>query len=452
MPIKQQSSRIGLQSKTDFDIRSINRLALPAILMGIAEPLIALADTAFIGRVGTVELAAVGIAGGFYLMTVWILAQTLTAIAAIVSRHYGKDTLGEVATLVPQAFFANVLLGLGFYFLTIAFATEIFGFYNAEGELLDACMRYYSIRAIGFPFTLGTFLLFGTFRGLQNTSWAMGIAMAGAALNGLLDYILIFGVEGRIEPMGLEGAAWAGLAAQVLMCFLAIAVLIRRTPFSIIPTFTLNPNYRWLAGMSFDLFIRTILLNVTFYLAVRYATGYGEEVMAAHTIALNIWLFSSFFIDGYAHAGNAIAGRLVGAESFEALSRLGKKIEKISLGIGAAMGVVYAILSPMMGEFFTNEAAVIDAFDSIFWLVIIAQPINAVAFAYDGIFKGLGEMKYLRNLLAVATILGFLPVAVWFHYTRPGLTGIWVAFTVWMVIRAAAPVVRFRRRYSSVGQ
>jgi Na+-driven multidrug efflux pump len=100
-----------------------------------------------------------------------------------------------------------------------------------------------------------------------------------------------------------------------------------------------------------------------------------------------------------------------------------------------------------MGQFFTTEAAVINAFDTVFWWVIIAQPINAVAFAYDGIFKGLGEMKYLRNLLAAATILGFLPVAVWFHNAQPGLTGIWVAFTVWMIIRAVAPVIRFRKRY-----
>lgn len=446
-PVKKKTFRFGTKEKTGFDLRDINRLAVPAILMGIAEPVIALADTAFIGRVGTVELAAVGIAGGFYLMTVWILAQTLTAIAAIVSRNYGKGTLDQIATLVPQAFFANVILGLGFYFLTIAFAAEIFGLYNADGALLDACLRYYGIRAMGFPFTLGTFLLFGTFRGLQNTSWAMAIALAGAALNGLLDYLLIFGIEGRLEPLGLEGAAWAGLAAQVLMCVLAVAVLMKRTPFSIVPALKLNPHYKWLAGMSFDLFIRTILLNVTFYLAVRYATGYGDEIMAAHTIALNIWLFSSFFIDGYAHAGNAIAGRLAGAENFGALCRLGKKIEKISLGIGTAMGVVYALLYPVTGPFFTNETAVIEAFDAVFWLVIIAQPINALAFAYDGIFKGLGEMKYLRNLLAAATLLGFLPVAVWFHYFRPGLAGIWTAFTVWMVIRSAAPVIRFRRLY-----
>lgn len=450
--MKKSVSRDEPTGNVDFDIRSINRLAVPAILMGIAEPIIALADTAFIGRVGTTELAAVGIAGGFYLMTVWILAQTLTAIAAIVSRNYGKNTLDDVATLVPQAFVANVLLGLGFYFLTIAFAAEIFGFYNAEGDLLDACMRYYSIRAMGFPFTLGTFLLFGTFRGLQNTSWAMGIALAGAALNGVLDYFLIFGIKGILPALGLEGAAWAGLAAQVLMCILAVAVLIKRTPFSIVPVLKLNPNYKWLAGMSFDLFIRTALLNVTFYLAVRYATGYGDEVMAAHTIALNIWLFSSFFIDGYAHAGNAIAGRLIGAESYGALCRLGGKIEKIALGIGASMGFVYALLYPFMGGFFTTESAVIKAFDDVFWLVIIAQPINAVAFAYDGIYKGLGEMKYLRNLLAAATLLGFLPVAIGFHYYHPGLTGIWVAFTAWMVIRSVEPALRFRKQYCSVDQ
>lgn len=430
-----------------FDLRGINRLALPAIVTGIAEPVIALVDTAFVGQLGTTELAAVGIAGSFYLMTVWILAQTLTAIAAVVSRHYGRGTLGEVATLVPQAFIANVILGAGFYLLTTAFSDAIFRFYNAEGALLEACKRYFAIRAAGFPFTLGAFLLFGAFRGIQNTSWAMAVALTGALINGVLDYFFIFGAGDFIPAMGLEGAAWAGLAAQVVMCLAAVYITERHTPFTVIPVRKLNPHYKWLAGMSFDLFVRTVLLNLTFYLAVRYATGYGEAVVAAHTIALNIWLFSSFFIDGYAHAGNAIAGRLAGAGLSEELCRLGKVLERIAPGIGIAIGAVYALLYPFTAEIFTDEAEVITAFNAVFWLVIISQPVNALAFVYDGVFKGLGEMKYLRNLLAAATLFGFLPVAAGFHYLRPGLTGIWLAFTVWMLIRAASPYFRFKKMY-----
>lgn len=429
--------------------KAINRLAIPGILTGIAEPVISLVDIAFIGRTGTTQLAAVGIASGFYLMSVWILAQTLTAIAAIVSRHYGQKKLSEVASLIPQALFANLLLGIGFYALTSFFSTQIFELYNARGEVLDACNRYFSIRSMGFPFTLATLLLFGVFRGLQNTSWAMVIALTGALINVILDYLLIFGVTGLIEPLGLEGAAWASFAAQLIMFVLALLFLLRRTPFNLRLTPKINPQFKWLAGMSWDLFLRTILLNLTFYLATRYATGYGEEVVAAHTIALNIWLFSSFFIDGYAHAGNAMAGRLLGENNEAGLYRLGVRIGKISFWIGTSLGMVYVILYPLIASFFTTDEAVITVFNGIFWLVILSQPINALAFALDGLYKGIGHTKLLRNLLAAATLIGFVPIAVSFHTLAPSLLGIWVAFLVWMLIRAGWLVRDFRQRYKA---
>lgn len=433
--------------RSHIDRREINRLAIPAILTGIAEPVITLVDTAFVGQVGTTELAAVGIAGSFYLMMVWILAQTLTAIAAIVSQYYGRDQLDSISTLVPQALFSNILLGIGFFLLTNTFSTTIFEFYNAEGEVLEACEDYFGIRSWGFPFTLATLLLFGVFRGLQNTSWAMVISLAGAAINLILDYLLIFGVEGQIQALGIEGAAWASLSAQILMFVLSLVFLVAKTPFSLRFSIKINREFRNLAGMSLDLFVRTILLNLTFYLATRYATGYGKAVIAAHTIAINIWLFSSFFIDGYAHAGNALAGRLLGENRPNELSRVGWQINSIALYIGIGLAVIYALGYFQIGGYFTDDPDVIENFEAIFLLVIVTQPINAVAFAFDGIYKGLGEMKLLRNLLIAATLLGFVPVAVGFHTFSPGLRGIWVAFLVWMLIRSAWLAMDFKKRY-----
>lgn len=423
-------------------------MAIPAIFTGIAEPLLSLADIAFVGRLGTIDLAAVGIASGFYVMAVWILAQSLTAIAAIVSRFYGSGNIDEIKTLIPQALFANILLGLGCYFLTSYFSTQIFQLYNAEGEVLDACNRYFAIRSVGFPFTLATLILFGIFRGLQNTSWAMVIAMIGAGINIILDYVLIFGLEGIIQPLGLEGAAYASLSAQVFMFLMAILFLLWRTPFNLRLSSKINPQFMWLSRMSWDLFLRTVLLNATFYLATRYATSYGAEVVAAHTIAINIWLFSSFFIDGYAHAGNAIAGRLLGAGNTHELYKLGIRIGKIAFWIGAALGVVYAISYPIMARIFTTDPEVIAAFNTIFWLVIITQPINGLAFAFDGIYKGTGNTKFLRNLLAGSTILGFFPVVIGFHYLYPSLLGIWIGFVVWMAVRTGWIMRDFKKNYA----
>jgi len=431
-----------------FKQKEINRLAYPAILAGIAEPVISLADTAFVGQIGVIPLAAVGIAGSFYTMMVWILAQTLTAIAAIVSRKFGQNKLGEVKSLVPQALASNIILGLTIYILTSQFSDTIFSWYNAEGEILTACTEYFSIRAVGFPFTLATLLLFGVFRGLQNTSWAMTIAISGAVLNIILDYALIFGVPGLVEAMGLEGAALASLISQITMFILALAFLLLKTPFHLKIEKSINPHFKELMGMSFDLFVRTILLNLTFYLATRYATGYGKAVIAAHTIALNIWLFSSFFIDGFAHAGNAMAGRYLGESNTQALENLGKSIGKISVLVGTVLALIYTALYPFLIHFFTDDPEVTSQFQRVFWLVIITQPVNALAFAFDGIYKGLGYTKLLRNLLAVATILVFIPIAVNFHYFNPGLTGIWVAFLGWMCCRSFYLVYDFKNRLS----
>lgn len=441
----------GLPSpeENSIDRREINRLAIPAILSGIAEPIITLVDTALVGQLGTTELAAVGIAGSFYLMTVWILAQTLTAIAAIVSRYYGSKEIRAIESLVPQALLSNILLGLSFLVLTKIFSEDIFRFYNADGAVLELCQDYFSIRSWGFPFTLATLLLFGVFRGLQNTSWAMTIALVGAAVNLVLDYVLIFGVEGLVSPMGIKGAATASLVAQVLMFAMALVFLYSKTPFRLKIKRKLNAEYKNLAGMSVDLFIRTVLLNLTFYLATRYATGYGAEVIAAHTIAINIWLFSSFFIDGYAHAGNALAGRLLGEEKPKLLFKMGQKINRITIFIGLILAAVYGLGYYRIGSIFTDDPLVRSHFETIFLVVIITQPINASAFAFDGIYKGLGEMKVLRNLLVVSTLAGFVPVIVGFHYYSPGLLGIWIAFLVWMIIRSGWLVHDFRRRFGA---
>jgi Na+-driven multidrug efflux pump len=126
---------------------------------------------------------------------------------------------------------------------------------------------------------------------------------------------------------------------------------------------------------------------------------------------------------------------------------MGLRINRIAILIGFGLAAIYGIGYFQIGKFFSNDAAVLAQFEAVFFLVIITQPINASAFAFDGIYKGLGEMKLLRNLLIVSTLLGFVPVSVGFHYFSPGLLGIWIAFVVWMIIRSGWLVFDFRKRF-----
>lgn len=427
--------------------RDLDRLAVPAIISGIAEPVISLVDTAFVGQLGTADLAAVGIASSFFLLVVWVLAQTRSAVLAVVSRYYGEQRLDEIKDLVPIAVWMNFILGFGFFALTNAFAEPIFRLYNADGEVLNKAVEYYRVRSYGFPIVLATFAITGAFRGIQNLNWGMWISLLGAAVNLGLNPLLIFG-HGTSAGLGIVGSAWASLIAQLVMFGTAVIIMVTRTPFSMLPSTWKHPELFGLWLLSGNLFARTIALNACYYLGNRYATGYGQEYIGAHSIAMQIWLFSAFFIDGYAAAGSVLVGRLSGERKWTDMYRVSWQVVRMSVYIGAGLAVIYAAGYAYVGELFTTDAKVLSLFNGVFWMVVITQPINAVAFAFDGIYKGLGDGKILRNVLLISTFGVFVPIAYGADALGWHLHAIWLAFLAWMIVRGLLLALHFQKNHA----
>ncbi|MDC6387964.1 MATE family efflux transporter [Maribacter sp. PR1] len=436
--------------KTSVTLKKINSLAIPATIAGIAEPLLSITDTAIVGNIpvdGLESLAAAGIVGSFLSMLIWVLGQTRSAISAIISQYLGAGRLEEVKTLPAQAIFLNIALSVLILLSTVFIIREIFELLNASGKILEYCISYYSIRVWGFPLTLFVFAVMGIFRGLQNTYWPMLIAITGAVLNVLLDFLLVYGIEGFLEPLYLDGAAWASLISQSVMAVMALWLLWKKTEISLRLTFPIHPELGRLVVMSLNLFVRALALNTALILAVREATALGDKFIGAHTIAINLWLFSAFFIDGYGAAGNIMGGRLLGEKNYDGLWLLAKKIVKYGLYVSLVlMGISFLFYRPI-GNLFSNEELVLTTFYSVFYIIILGLPLNTIAFVLDGVFKGLGEMKYLRNTLLIATFLGFVPVLFLGKWLDWGLLGIWIAFTIWMLIRGGALVFKFRRKF-----
>lgn len=432
--------------------KQINQLAIPAILSGISESIITLTDIAMIGNIkeNPVEaLAAVGLVGSFLSGLLWILGQTKTSISSIVSQHYGANQLDEMKTLVPQALLLNIAIGLFLLVSTLVFAEEIFGLYNAKGKILEQCISYFRIRAFGFPLTLISLTLFGTFRGIQNTVWAMRCGVATAILHVGLNYILIYGVDDIIPPLNIKGAAYSSLAAQFLMVVMAFYYYITKTHFRFNFKLKPHPFLRHYLNLSFNFILRTATLNIAFFVANAYATGYGAEYIAAQSILMNIWLFFSFFIDGYAGAGNAMAGRLIGAKNYDQLVVLSKDISKYSVLIALVLVVLSFIFYQPIGLLFNKEEKVLTVFKSVFWIVLLMQPINTLAYIFDGFFKGMGDAKLLRNNLIISTFLGFIPTLIISDYFGLQLYGIWMAFGIWMFLRSFPLMYIFNQRMKS---
>jgi putative MATE family efflux protein len=436
--------------RTAVSFKTINKLAIPATIAGIAEPILSITDTAIVGNIpayGLESLAAVGIVGSFLSMLIWILGQTRSAISAIISQYLGAGKIEQVANLPAQAICLNLVLSILILLSTIFIVEDIFTLLNASGRILEYCISYYSIRVWGFPLTLLVFAIMGIFRGLQNTFWPMMIAIVGAVLNVILDVIFVYGIEGLLEPMYLEGAAWASLISQAVMAIMALFLIITKTNIKLIPKFPFHPELKRLVMMSLNLFVRTVALNITLLLAVREAAALGDRYIGAHTIAINLWFFAAFFIDGYGAAGNIMGGRLLGAKDYVNLWRLAKKISLYGAIVSLLLLAAGFALYKPLGRLFSNELLVLETFYSIFYIVILALPFNTVAFVLDGLFKGLGEMKFLRNVLLSATFLGFIPFLLVSKSLGWGLTGIWLAITLWMFIRGGALVWKFRVKF-----
>ena len=432
-------------------ISDIQKLAIPALISGIAEPILSITDTIIVGNMAedaTISLGAVGIVGSFISMLIWVFGQTRSVIASIIAQALGQKKLQEVEDLPAQGILIIIFSSFLIILLTYFNSEGLFKFYNASGDLLKFCVDYFNIRVWGLPFTLLTIGVFGIFRGLQNTYYPMIIAIIGTILNIILDVILVYGVEGFINPMFIQGAAYASLIAQITMAFLAVILLYRKTKIKLAVKFPFNPKIKSFMQMFGNLVIRTAALNVTLYFCNAFATKYGDEFIAAYTIAINLWFLVAFIIDGYSSAGTILSGKLYGEKSYNVLMKFGNDLTKIGVKIGAIMCIIGFVFYYPLGKIFNNDPVVLQEFYNVFWIVLAMLPLCSIAFIFDGLYKGLGWMKDLRNVLLFSTFIVFVPFVVLFDHYELGLYGIFYAFTLWILARSIPLIIKFRKTFN----
>ena len=434
-------------------ISDIQKLAIPALISGIAEPILSITDTIIVGNMAenaTISLGAVGIVGSFISMLIWVFGQTRSVIASIIAQALGQKKLEEVEDLPAQGILIIIFSSFLIILLTYFNSEGLFKFYNASGNLLKFCVEYFNIRVWGLPFTLLTIGIFGIFRGLQNTYYPMIIAIVGTILNIVLDIILVYGIEGFINPMFIQGAAYASLVAQVTMAFLAIILLYKKTNIKLAVKFPFNPKIKSFMQMFGNLVIRTASLNVTLYFCNAFATKYGDEFIAAYTIAINLWFLVAFIIDGYSSAGTILSGKLYGEKSYGVLMKFGNDLTKIGVKIGVIMCIIGFVFYYPLGRIFNNDPVVLEEFYNIFWIVLAMLPLCSIAFIFDGIYKGLGWMKDLRNVLLFSTFIIFVPFVILFDHYDLGLHGIFYAFTLWILSRSIPLIIKFRKTFNKL--
>ncbi|MFI2651900.1 MULTISPECIES: MATE family efflux transporter [Micromonospora] len=416
--------------------RRIAALALPALVVLAAEPLYVLVDTAVVGHLGRVPLAALAVGGTVLTLTAWLGTVVAYGTTGRSARRFGA---GDRAAAVAEGVQASWLaLSVG---VLVALAIQVGGGWLARtlvggpGEVADAAATWLRIAALGAPGLLLAAAGNGWLRGIQDTRRPLLFVLGPNLLSALLCPLLVYPAG-----LGLDGSAVANAVAQTISGGLFAAALVRER----IP---LRPRPRLIGqqlALSRDLLIRGVAFQASFLSATAVAARFGAAAVGAHQIAVQLWFFTALVLDALAIAAQSLIGAALGAGEAAAARALARRIALLGGLCGVAFAVLIAAGAGLVPSWFSSDPQVREqAMVAWPWFVAL-QPIGGVVFALDGVLIGAGDVRYLRNLTIVAALGGFLP-AIWLAYGLDlGLGGIWAGLTLFVVLRLIALLLRLR--------
>ncbi|MEH1054035.1 MATE family efflux transporter [Micromonospora sp. CPCC 206171] len=416
--------------------RRIAALALPALVVLAAEPLYVLVDTAVVGHLGRVPLAALAVGGTVMTLTAWLGTVLAYGITGRAARRFGS---GDRAAAVAEGVQASWLaLGVG---VLVALAMQLGGGALARAlagggdDVAGAAAQWLRIAALGAPGLLLAAAGNGWLRGIQDTRRPLVFVLAPNLLSALLCPLLVYPAG-----LGLAGSAVANAVAQTVSGALFAAALVRERV-------SLRPRPRLIRqqlALSRDLLVRGVAFQASFLSATAVAARFGAAAVGAHQIALQLWFFTALVLDALAIAAQALIGAALGAGDAAGARALARRFALLGGVAGIGFAVLIAAGAGVVPSWFSSDPQVREqAMVAWPWFVAM-QPLAGVVFALDGVLIGAGDVRYLRNLTIVAALGGFLP-AIWLaHGLDLGLGGIWAGLTLFIVIRLVALLLRLR--------
>jgi len=426
--------------------RDILRLAVPAFLALVAEPMFLLSDAAIIGHLGTPELAGLGIAGAVLQTAVGLCVFLAYGTTASVARTVGAGNLRGALEQGVDGMWLAVLIGS---LLTLAGTVSsgwLVGLFGPGPTVAEHATTYLRIAFLGVVPLLVMLAATGILRGLQDTRTPLVVAVAGNLANIVLNLALVYGLD-----LGIAGSAWGTDLAQLGSAAALVAVVLRaarREGASVRPDVA---GVRRAAHAGVALVVRTLTLRASLLVMTYGAATLGATAVATHQLAITVWTFLAFALDAVAIAAQAIVGLTLGAGSIEEAERVTRRMVRWGLLSGVVTGLGLAALSPVLGGLFTDDQHVRDLLVPVLLAAAVFQPVAGVVFVLDGVLIGAGDGRYLA-WGGVVVLAAFAPLAWLALLVAPDAVGhplvwLWAAFGLGFVgTRAVVLVHRARGR------
>jgi MATE family, multidrug efflux pump len=422
--------------------REILRLAVPAFLALVAEPLFLLADAAIIGHLGTPELAALGIAGAVVQTAVGLCIFLAYGTTASVARRVGAGDARGALTQGVDGMWLAVLLGLVTTVAGLPLSAWLVGLFGPAPDVDGYATTYLRLAFLGVTPLLVMLAATGVLRGLQDTRTPLVVAVVGNVVNVALNYLLVYGLD-----LGIAGSALGTDVAQLASATALVVVVVRaarREGASLRPDLA---GVRRAAHAGAALVVRTLTLRASLLVTTYGAASLGSTALATHQLAMTIWTFLAFALDAIAIAAQALTGRSLGAGDLDGTRAVTRRMVQWGWWSGVVTGLALAAASPVLGLLFTEDAGVRDLLVPVLIVAAVFQPVAGVVFVLDGVLIGAGDGRYLAwgGIVVLAVFAPLALLAVQVGDAETGLLWLWAAFGAVFVGSRAVVLVRRAR-------
>ena len=432
--------------------RQILQIAVPSIVSNITVPLLGLIDVAIVGHMGSpVYIGAVAVGSMIFNLIYWLFGFLRMSTSGMTAQAYGRRALDDVTKILIRSVTIAVLTALAIIVLQLPLKWLMFWLMGPTADVVPYATTYFHVVVWGAPAMLGLYGLSGWFIGMQNTRIPMFISIMQNVVNILASLTLVYGFG-----MKIEGVALGTVVAQYAGLLTAVGLLVRyygrlfqqkRQVCSFKNVWKTHNNQAFFQTNR-DLFLRTVCLVGVNLFFTSASARQGAVILSVNTVMLQLFLFFSYFMDGFAYAGEALGGRFYGARNVAAFRETLRRLFVWALMVTAAFTVLYVVGSMAIVRLLTDEPEVRHAAQNYIWWMWLVPAAGAAAFIWDGVFVGLTAS---RGML-VATfwaVVAFAAVYI-LSIRLIGNDGLWLAQIVYLVMRGFIQSVWYWKKWEFV--
>lgn len=420
--------------------KQILHIALPSIISNITVPLLALVDTTIVGHLGSASyIAAIALGGMIFNMIYWLFNFLRMGTGGLTAQAYGANQHQATSYILLRSLTIAGGIALTLLLLQRPIFQVTFHFVTATAEVRSLASIYFNILIWGAPAMLALYSFTGWFLGMQNARIPMCIAITQNVVNIAVSTLLVFGYHLKIEGVALGTliSQYTALLLAVIFCLTKFDV---KQHFELKAILDINTLKRFFQ-INRDIFLRTLcLIAVTTYFTSAGSTQ-GEVTLAANTLLMQFFIIFSYFMDGFAYAGEALGGRYFGAHD-----RLNfQRVTRCLFAWGGALSVLFFFIYFLSGtsllHLLTNDSQVINRAQQYLPIIYFIPLISFAAFLFDGLYIGTTATRYMLISMFCASAAFFVLINV----CTLSNTLLWLAFLVYLGGRGLMQAFLFKK-------